>query len=388
MGIAHIALLCLVAAAIPCGLFLWNVLLYRPARDSGGASSETPERPGVSILIPARNEEENIRQALECALAGEGVDLEVLVLDDESEDRTAEIVAEIARGDSRLSLHAGESLPPGWCGKQFACHSLARKATKPLLLFIDADVRLSRDAARRLAAEMQTGRDLISGVPRQITETWSEKLLIPLIHFLLLGYLPLWAMRRSQSKGFGAGCGQLFMARRDAYFQAGGHEAIKSTLHDGLRLPKTFREAGYITDLVDATDIASCRLYHNAREVWNGLMKNATEGLGAPAVIVPMTLLLLGGQVLPFVLLALSPVLNLSLSAGSVAILVVAVTCGYLPRVIAAWRYRQSPVSVIFHPLAVAVLELIQWTALVRDLFSGKSSWKGRSYPAAIKASS
>jgi hypothetical protein len=241
---------------------------------------------------------------------------------------------------------------------------------------------------RRLAAELQTGVDLLSGVPRQLTETWSEKLLIPLIHFVLLGYLPLWAMRISDSIGFGAGCGQLFMAHRDAYFGAGGHERIRSTLHDGLRLPKEFRRAGFVTDLVDVTDLATCRLYHDAREVWNGLLKNATEGLGAPSVIVPMTALLFGGQVLPAPLLVLSPVLGLSLSSVSVALLCAAVACGVLPRIVAACRYRQSFISVILHPLAVAVLLLIQWVALTRDLTKGKSAWKGRKYSAAVKASS
>lgn len=388
MGIEYISFICLIAAAIPCGLFLWNVLLYRGAGDFGGASRESSSRPGVSILIPARNEETNIREALECALASEGVDLEVLVHDDQSEDRTSEIVAEVARADSRLMLHSGRSLPAGWCGKQYACHSLARKASKPLLLFVDADVRLAPDAARRMAMEMQKGVDLISGVPRQLTETWSEKLLIPLIHFILLGYLPLWAMRVSKSSRFGAGCGQLFMACREAYFEAGGHEVIKSTMHDGLRLPKAFRQAGYVTDLIDATDIARCRLYHNASEVWNGLIKNATEGLAAPSVIFPMTTLLLGGQVLPPMLLVFFPLMNFSLSTASIAFLSIATVCGILPRLIAAGRYRQPVTSVIFHPLAVAVLEFIQWTAFVRNLISGKSSWKGRDYAAALKASS
>ncbi len=384
-GVDFIALAGLVAAAVPCGLFLWNVVLYRPAREGDRVSRGASGQPGVSILIPARNEEANIREALECALASEGVDLEVLVLDDESEDRTAEIVAEMARTDSRLALHRSESLPPGWCGKQFACHSLARAAGKPLLLFVDADVRLSRDAALRLAAEMEASADLISVVPHQVTGSWSEKLLIPLIHFVLLGYLPLWAMRRYRSTGFGAGCGQLFMARREAYFEAGGHEAIKATLHDGLRLPKAFREAGRVTDLVDATDIAECRLYHDAREVWNGLLKNATEGLGAPAAIVPMTALLLGGQVLPPALLIFAPVFGLPLSALSVAMLGVATMCGLLPRVISARRFRQPAVPVVFHPLAVAALELIQWVALARNLVSRGSSWKGRAYPSAAR---
>ena len=96
-------------------------------------------------------------------------------------------------------------------------------------------------------------------------------------------------MRRSRHPAYGAGCGQLFLARREAYETAGGHAAIRATLHDGVKLPRAFRAAGLRTDLFDATDVASCRMYRNAGEVWRGLAKNATEGLAAPGKIVPAT---------------------------------------------------------------------------------------------------
>jgi hypothetical protein len=113
-------------------------------------------------------------------------------------------------------------------------------------------------------------------------------------------------MRRSLHPAYAAGCGQLFVARREDYERAGGHAAARGLLHDGIHLPRVFREAGIATDLFDAAGIASCRMYHNAAEVWSGLTKNAVEGLAAPGKIVPASLLLLAGQVLPFALAALA----------------------------------------------------------------------------------
>ena len=229
----------------------------------------------------------------------------MVVLDDHSEDRTAAIVEQLIATDERVRLVPTPELPAGWCGKQHACWVLAREACHPLLLFIDADVRLAPDALARMTAFLWLGADLASGIPHQATVGLLEKLLIPLIHFILLGFLPIRRMRRNRQPSFAAGCGQLFIARAQAYHRCGGHSVIRDTLHDGLKLPRAFRVAGLNTDLFDATDLATCRMYRTAGEVWFGLAKNAGEALAAPAMIGPMTAVLLGGQVLPVILLLL-----------------------------------------------------------------------------------
>jgi glycosyltransferase involved in cell wall biosynthesis len=300
-----LSIVALVCAAIPAVIFFRNQRAYRPPPVGLWRG---PYQPSVSVLVPARNEEQSIRAAVESALASVGVRVEVLVMDDHSEDRTAEIVEHLSGGQNsgyrtvRL-LHA-PSLPAGWNGKQHACARLAEAASHDWLVFMDADVRLEPDALARMVAFMeQNDMDLGSGIPRQVTGSFWEKLVIPQIHFLLLGFLPLRRARKRWHKAaYGAGCGQLFIAHRDAYERSGGHAAIRSSRHDGIKLPRLFRRMGYRTDLFDATDLASCRMYRNGGEVWRGFMKNATEGLGAPKIIIPFTALLLAGQVLPFFL--------------------------------------------------------------------------------------
>jgi hypothetical protein len=217
----------------------------------------------------------------------------------------------------------------------------------------------------------QTGSDLVSGFPRQETKTPLENLLLPLIHFVLLSYLPLAAMRAFPSPGFGVGCGQFLMVRREAYQRAGGHAAIRATMHDGLLLPQLFRKQGFKTDIADLTHLATCRMYHNASEVWRGLSKNATEGMAATGRIVPFTLLLFCGQVLPL-LLVLRGGLHPWLGAALVA--------SYLPRLISIWKYRQSPASALLHPVGVTVLLALQWSAWVRKLAGQPVTWKERAY--------
>lgn len=369
-----LAAVALALALVPALTFFRNLRLYRPPPQAPHGPV-----PAISVLVPARNEERSIRAAVEAALASRGVEIEVVVLDDHSQDATAEMVAGLAASDPRVRLLSAPPLREGWCGKQHACAVLAFAARHPLLAFVDADVRLAPDGLGRLAAFLQAqGADLVSGVPLQETQTLLERLVLPLIHFVLLAFLPLWRMRSSNHPAYSAGCGQLFLVRREAYERAGGHGAIRTSLHDGIKLPRAFRAAGCRTDLCDATDLARCRMYQGAREVWQGLAKNATEGLGHPAMIVPATLLLLGGQVLPLVLLACQP----SLSPLARGLAVAATVVLYSVRLTAMRRFQQSLLGALLHPAGVLLLLGIQWYALARAVLGRPAAWKGRSYGA------
>lgn len=383
-----LTILMLLCAVVPAALFIVNLKLYRKpqARDGAGAR--------VSVLIPARNEEQNIRVCVEQVLYSQGAELEVLVLDDASTDRTAAVVQEIAAHDERVQLLSSRALPAGWNGKQHACWQLANAATSPHLLFLDADVRLHYTAIARCLAERQrTGVALLSGFPRQITVSWLEKMLIPLIHFVLLGFLPLDRMRRTTDPALAAGCGQFLLVDREAYFASGGHEAIRATMHDGLLLPRALRRAGFRTDLVDLTHLAHVRMYDTTAKVWQGLAKNATEGIAAPARIVPLTLLLLLGQVAPAI--AFTGLCAMVVSIFAVvhaeldnplrfwlfaAAVTVAATCSYVPRLLAVRRFRQPLVSALLHPLGILLLLSVQWYALTRQLLNKPVGWRQRDY--------
>ncbi len=356
--------LALVLAALPFVMTLWNLTLFR-------APAPATSRVAVSVLIPARNEADNIGPAVAAILANDGVLLDLVVLDDGSTDATRAVLDAI--DDPRLRIAEGHGLPPGWSGKQHACAALARLARHELMVFVDADVRLAPDALRRMTGYMQRHPvGLASGFPRQDVRTWSEQLLLPLIHFLLLGFLPMAQMRRSCAPGLGAGCGQLFIARRDAYERAGGHSAIRASLHDGLTLPRAFRRAGLMTGLFDATGFATCRMYHNAAEVWSGLGKNATEGMAKPMALPFWTAVLLGGQVLPLVLMFAVP------TTPAMTALVLSIGL----RLILADRFRQPLVSAWLHPLGIFGVLAVQWFALVRAARGRPATWRGRAYPA------
>lgn len=387
-------LIVVLCAVLPAVLFCVNLRRFRAP-----SAVREGQRFGLSVLIPARNEEVNIGDAVHAVLRSRDVDLEVLVMDDGSTDQTAEIVEQIAARDPRVVLLRGGELPPGWNGKQYACWRLAHAATQPLLVFLDADVRVHPDLLARMAAfRLHTGTGLVSGFPRLITITWLEKLLLPLIHFVLLAFLPMRAMRRHTWPSAAAGCGQFLLLEREAYFASGGHDAIRETMHDGLLLPRVLRKAAYRTDIADITQLASVRMYDSAGKVWQGLAKNATEGIATPGKIVPLTLLLFAGQVLPALIFSVTLLaalllhvlrgplgLHVQVAEPRAAALLFALTVtacigSYLPRFLAALRFQQPMSSAALHPAGVFLLLCVQWYALVRKLLGKPVGWRQRTY--------
>jgi hypothetical protein len=378
--IGALAVVALVLAALPALLTVANLRVFRPAPQPvpDGAMAR------VSVLVPARNEEAAIGRLCSDVLASEGVDLELVILDDDSRDATAAIVTRFAAEDPRVRLVRGGGLPSGWCGKQHACWQLAAAARHDTWVFLDVDVSPAPDAIARTVAFLDaSGAALASGFPRQATVCVLDWLLLPLIHFILLGYLPIARSRQDRSPGLAAGCGQLFVTRRADYERAGGHAAIRTSLHDGVKLPRAYRRAGLSTDIFDATDIATCSMYARSVDVWRGLSKNATEGVGSPATIVPFTVLLAGSAVLPLVLVAVGIATGFrAWPVWAPAVASIAALLAFVPRLVEAVRFRQGVASVVLHPLAIVVFLTIQWTALVRRSLGLKTSWRGRALEA------
>lgn len=365
-------------ALLPAAMMKSNLPLFLrlPTVSKKQRHAETTGN-NVTVLIPARNEQAGIAACLESVLSSKWTKLEVIVMDDCSTDRTREICEEIAKRDARLKVMKGRELPMGWNGKQRACWQMALTASGDWLLFLDADVRLTDDAIARLVHTAHSGEiDLLSGFPKQLTGTWLEKLLIPLMHFLLLGYLPLNRMRASARPEYAAGCGQLFFARRTAYMTCEGHKAISNSRHDGIKLPRAFRKQRFKTDVFDATDLASCRMYHSGAQVVRGLLKNATEGIANPKTIWIFTILLTGASILPTVSLMLG--LYWHWDKWVMLGLAVATILSFVPRALAARRFQQSWLGVLFHPLAVLMFLCLQWLALLASLCGVQIAWRGR----------
>ena len=370
----------LAAAAQPLALAIVNMRRYAPAPALGLVEAET-RSVRVAVCVPARNERDNIEACVRSILASREVDVRAYVYDDESTDGTGEIVARLAAEDPRVVVVPRRALPDGWNGKQHACfrmagHGLASDAGVEWFLFTDADVRFEPDAvARALGFALRSSSALVSTVPREITGSVGEMTLVPLIHFVLMGYLPIGRMRATLDPAASAACGQFILVSREAYQASGGHDGFRASMHDGVKFPRAVRRVGLRTDLFDGTELVSCRMYRGFGQTWRGFAKNAYEGLGSFALLAFITVYHGLGQLLPWLVVALAAVTGAWRLGAMLA--VVAILCSLMLRWLLARRFRQSMLNIAIHPASIAMLSAVQWRSLWLQR-TGRRGWKGR----------
>lgn len=365
---------CAGASAIPLLVAAGNLRRYTKSRTDAAAPDAR-----VAVCVPARNEEANIEACVRSLLAQDAPDLRVVVADDGSTDSTPAILARLAAEDARVIVVNPPPLPPGWNGKQHACWNAANAAIEAgcgWLLFTDADVRFTPDAVRRAVDEARRlNTPMLSAFPRQITGTLSEAAMVPMMFFLLLGYLPMGRMRRFTAPSYGAGCGQFLLVRSQTYQAFDGHRAFKDTMHDGIRMPKAVRALGQKSDLFDGSDLVSVRMYRGWRETWRGFAKNAYEGVGSPGLLIFLTLLHLGGHAAAWIIGPLALAMGWSPLIWAPAL--VACVLQLTQRAMIARRVGHAWSSVWLHPIGVTLMTAVQWWSWHLQR-AGKRAWRGR----------
>ncbi len=364
-----------VAAVGAAALSAHAVLNWRLLRKPPTTPTDEALRPSVSVLIPARNEADRLGPTLESVLQQQGVDLEVLVLDDGSTDDTAVLARGLADGDRRFRLLTGAPLPAGWLGKPHACHQLGQAARGEVLVFLDADVVLQPDALAT-AVDMlhQGGMDLLSPYPRQEVHGVAERLVQPLLQWSWLTFLPLRLAERTTAESMTAGNGQLIVCRADSYRAAGGHAAVRDQVIEDVALARAFKRAGLMVGMADGTTLATCRMYDGWAQLREGYTKSLWDAFGSrsgAAVTMAMLALL---YVLPPLALLVGAVLR---RRG----LVVAGGAGYVAatggRAFTAWRTGGRVLDAPSHPASVLVLAWLTRESWRRRSL-GALSWKGR----------
>jgi hypothetical protein len=247
------------------------------------AGAPMPGRPRTSILIPARDEATRLPKLLPGLLA-QGAD-EVIVLDDESTDGTADLLAQYRY--PRLKVIAGKPRPDGWIGKNWACHQLAEAATGDLLVFCDADVVLRPKVLGALWSEFVRQRaDVVSVFPRQITGTTGERFLVPLIDETLLSFLPHKLLDLPVPSAATAN-GQVLAFRREAYAAIGGHQAVRDRIVEDIALGRRTRRMGFRLGLALGGDLVQARMYDDYPSAVAGFGKSLRAAhLDSTAVLV------------------------------------------------------------------------------------------------------
>ncbi len=365
---------------------LANLATFRGLR---AAPEFGPDVPLVSILVPARNEARNIGACVSSLLAQGYPNFELIVLDDHSDDATAQIARELGlAADQAHRLISGSPLPPGWTGKNWACHQLASEARGEFLFFTDADTAHAAGTVTAAVAHAQATRaSLLSAWPRLVTKTWSEQLIIPMVLLLGMTLYPHWLLvalqktglgarlPRSVRRSLGAANGQFLFFTRAAYDRIGGHAAIRDHLVEDVALGREITarlDEGMRLINCEAVRFSTCRMYRSFAEVWEGFSKNIR-----PAFERSLAGFLFTGAMsacfflLPFFLLGAS---------RSRRAVVAEIALIYSIRLLLTLRFKTSWPSLILHPLGHTLALAIGLNSWRLSATTGVT-WKGRTYP-------
>lgn len=373
-------------------LLITSAVLLRNRFELTPLSSEKnipDEQPLVSVCIPARNEERTLGKLLQSLTLQDYPHFEVLVLDDHSEDRTAEVIQNYKDAFGPRLIHLnGTEKPDSWLGKPWACQQLGEAASGEILLFLDADTLLEKSAVSRVAASFENHPvSMITVWPRQILKTFWENSVLPLVYYALLTLLPAiyvfrdprW-MPRSMARffrgSFAAANGQCIAFRTDVYREIGGHHSVHDKIVEDVELARSLKTSGYRIRMFQGCGTVSCRMYTSEKEMFAGFRKNFLAGFGySIPLFVTGSILHLIVFIFPFLML-FTALLN-----GSTADLwlsVAAVSLIFIHRFMLSLWFQWDPLYSLLHPIGVLWFQRLGIRVLADYLSGKKVEWKGR----------
>ncbi|WP_406697280.1 glycosyltransferase family A protein [Singulisphaera sp. Ch08] len=345
-------------------------ITWNPPRDDGSTHEAK-----VSVVIPARDEEQDIAQALQSVLNQVGVDLEVVVINDHSSDRTGAIVDSLAATDSRLKILHNPALPPGWLGKCNAMQQAAALTSGDYLLFTDADVIHDPSSMVTALAEMGRSRlDFFSLFPRVDCLSVWENVLAPVFVGGMVQYATTGIEAGDSRDAVAAGA--FMMVRSTAFRAVGGFEPIRSEMFDDVSLARLLKASGYRIGFRAAPQLLQVRLFKGNRHAFWGMTKNILEVLGGRLWLAPFVMLL------P-VFVFWTPLLAFAVGLIQGNRLLVAVAAfTYLIQYSLLWLgwrlFSFHPIKVLLFPLVAVVVASCLIRALYYQTFKGAVRWRGR----------
>jgi len=349
---------------------LWLRLSSRPPRIRRGRM--------VSVLIPARDEEENIYACIDSLLIQSYRNYEIVALDDQSHDGTWNIIEGFARRfPDRVRAIRGEPLPAsGWSGKTHAMQQLARHARGEYLMFTDADTVHGRDSISWAVTNIEAHRaDCISGYVFQELATLGELFIVPTIYIMSAMVLPLWLIGATRIPGLSFAIGQLIVFRRRAFEAIGGYASVRGQISDDVAIARELKRAGFRQEFLDMRRHVRCRMYSGYRASFNGIAKNIYDFAKHRTLFLAAAITLLVGLVVfPFALLPVLLVTGnpaIQFASLCVVLFLAAWTLALYDRGLPWW-------SPLLYPVMFLHLLYMAWWSIAQAFGGHAVIWKGR----------
>ncbi len=339
------------------------------------------KKPLISILIPARNEEKNIKDCLISLAKQNYSNIEILVLDDDSSDDTASIIKNISKKFKNIRLIKGKPLKDGWTGKNYACHQLYRKSKGEYLFFTDADTVHRDDSVESAISCLDSEKlDILSACPEQIMKSFHERMVINLISFQLL-IPPLLFIKRSKIPVFGSGIGSLLLVKRNIYKKLGGHRRIRDSCVEDTTISKLFIKMGYKFMIFNGVKTYSTRPYDNFGEIYDGFCRIFMGNFNNKISISLIILVLFVFFLFPFFILLLLPFITFYrdiLFYVNLFLILFQILVILLARLMAVIKINGKIYDIFLHPISIFYMIFMNLKLIFQKRKEAYTSWKGR----------
>jgi chlorobactene glucosyltransferase len=339
----------------------------------------------VSVVVPMRNEEQNVVRCIGSLLSQDYERYEVIAVDDMSQDNTLSLLQGLQRNHDKLRIVRLENKPEGWVGKNYALYEGAQASVGDLLLFVDADTSSHPQMLSAVVGYLEeNGIDMLSLFPRQELLSFWERVFQPFVFELLCTVFPHYKVNSTRHSTAFA-CGPFIMIRKDIYKEVGGHEPIKGSMNDDIDFAKLVKGKGYRIAIASGIEVVRVRMYTNFSGIWHGFVKNLFSAIGYswPMALSTVVVFFLWG-VLPSILLPFSLVSHL-MAPGALK-LVLALECswtlgvGFLLRMSQLKRLNVPIYYAFLAPLASSIFIAMLLTSCYRIAFNKGVVWKERVY--------
>jgi chlorobactene glucosyltransferase len=327
-------------------------------------------------LIPARNEEANIEKCINSIDISNTLIKEIIVLDDDSKDNTWEILKKMSSSKIKLSAVKGKKKPEGWSGKSFACYQLSKYASSDWILFIDADTELEKGGADKIIGYAQKNNySMVSAWPKIEMKSAPEKVLMPLLNFLVFSSFPTTYSLKSKISSLGLAHGACILFNKKTYEFLGGHKLVKDSLFEDTELAKKWRLKDEMSVCINGVNIIRVRMYDSFKNIWLGFEKNSYPAFknnfyffifhifnfiffSLPIIFIPLHILKINENIYLFLSGLLIQLLRLGFSL----------------------KFKHPLWSSIFHLFSEIIFLLISLSSFIKYNFLGGIKWKSRKY--------
>jgi len=343
------------------------------------ARCDSKSQPFVSVLIPCRNEQEYIAECIDSFLSQKYRNLEILILDDHSEDHSAKILSDYESCYDNVAIIQGQKLPNGWTGKNWACHQLYMESKGEVLLYCDADTKMDRELIKDSVSVLEArALGFLTLFPQRNGGNLFDRWILSFTSWVIASWIPLWLAYRTRIGVLAVGFGQFLMLRRSAYEAIGGYEKLRANSLDDFEIARRIQSAGIDWRVHSGVGRLTTASYRSTKDAVEGYGKSIFPALGGNGLTLSVAWLFLANLTWTPVVVLISESMHwITLTKDQLQLASLCVAAILVSWTLSAVKLKISTVTILLYPIAITS---ILYTAVISyiNIRCGTMLWKDR----------